>query len=142
MQTILASNPKLKLVQFYTGFQNYDSFKEVLNLIVPGCDRSQIVYWDKRRSHTYVSGPEYFDSDEDDILDVSHEEDRTPPSRTHKLSVEDEFLLTMMNKVLTTVYTDSYFILAMLHVSYSADVLGLGSDDTALSSLGNKCFTA
>ena len=58
MQTILASNPKLKLVQFYTGFQNYDIFKEVLNLIVPGCDRSQIVYWDNRRSHMYVSGPE------------------------------------------------------------------------------------
>ena len=96
MQTILASNPKLKLVQFYTGFQNYDIFKEVLNLIVPGCDRSQIVYWDNRHSHTYVSGPEYFDSDEDDILDVSDEEDRAPPSRTHKLSVEDEFLLTMM----------------------------------------------
>ena len=96
MQTILASNPKLKLVQFYTGFQNYDIFKEVLNLIVPGCDRSQIVYWDNRRSHTYVSGPEYFDSDEDDIFDVSDEEEGTPPSRTHKLSVEDEFLLTMM----------------------------------------------
>ena len=53
---------------------------------------------DNRRSHTYVSGPEYFDSDEDDILDVSdEEEDEAPPSKTHKLSVEDEyFLLTMM----------------------------------------------
>ena len=40
----------------------------------------------------------------------------------------------LWNNVLTTVYTDSYFILAMFHVSYSADVLGLGSDDTALSS--------
>ena len=48
----------------------------------------------------------------------------------------------LWNNVLTTVYTDSYFTLAMLHVSYSADVLGLGSDDTALSSLSNKCFTA
>ena len=48
----------------------------------------------------------------------------------------------LWDNVLITVYTDSYFILAMLHVSYSADVLGLGSDDTALSSLGNKCFTA
>ena len=46
MQTILASNPKLKLVQFYTGFQKYDIFKEVLNFIVLGCDRSQIVYWE------------------------------------------------------------------------------------------------
>ena len=29
-------------------------------------------------------------------MDVSDEEDGAPPSRTHKLSVEDEFLLTMM----------------------------------------------
>ena len=48
----------------------------------------------------------------------------------------------LWNNVLTTFYTDSYFILAMRHVSYSADVLGLGSDDTSLSSLGNKCFSA
>ena len=48
----------------------------------------------------------------------------------------------LWNNVLTTVYTDSYFIQAMLHVSYSADVLCLGSDDTVLSSLGNKCCTA
>ena len=98
MQMILASNPKMKLVQFYTGFQNYELFKEVLNLIVPGCDRSNIVYWDNRRSHTYVSGPEYFDSDEDDIFDMSDEEgdDTVPPSRSHKLSVEDEFFLTMI----------------------------------------------
>ena len=82
MQTILVSNPKLKLVQFYTRFQNYDIVKEVLNLIVPGCDRSQIVYWYNRRSHTYVSGPEYLDSDEDDILDVTDEEDAAPPSRS------------------------------------------------------------
>ena len=70
----------------------------MLNLIVPGCDRSSIVYWDNRRSHTYVSGPEYFDSDEDDILDMSDDEsdDAVPPSRTHKLSVEDEFLLAVM----------------------------------------------
>ena len=45
----------------------------------------------------------------------------------------------LWNNILTTVYTDSYFI---LHVSYSVDVLGLGTDDTELSSLGNKCFTA
>ena len=98
MNIVLASNPKMKLVQFYTGFPNYEIFKEVLNLIVPGCDRSSIVYWDNRRSHTYVSGPEYFDSDEDDILDMSDDEgdDAVPPSRTHKLSVEEEFLLTMM----------------------------------------------
>ena len=64
----------MELLQFYTVFQNYELFKEVLNLIVPGCDRSNIVYWDNRRSHTYVSGPEYFDSDEGDIFDMSDEE--------------------------------------------------------------------
>ena len=100
MQMILASNPKMKLVQFYTGFQNYELCKEVLNLIVPSCDIvfSNIVYWDNRHSHTYVSGPEYFDSDEDDIFDMSDEEgdETVPPSRSHKLSVEDEFFLTMI----------------------------------------------
>lgn len=87
----------MKLVQFYTGFQNHELFKEVLNLIVLGCDRSNIVYWDNRCSHTYVSGPEYFDSDDDDIFDMIDEEgDDTVPPRSHKLSVEDEFFLTMI----------------------------------------------
>ena len=75
----------MELVQFYTGFQNYELFKEVLNLIVHGCDRSNIVYRDNRRSHTYVSGPEYFDLDEGDIFEMSDEEgyDTVPPSRSH-----------------------------------------------------------
>ena len=39
-----------------------------------GFHRSNIVYWDNRHSHTYMSAPEYFDIDEDGILDMSDEE--------------------------------------------------------------------
>ena len=45
-----------------------------------------------------MSAPEYFDSDDDDILDMSDEkgDDTLPHSRTHKLSAEDGFSLTMI----------------------------------------------
>ena len=99
IEVLKSSKPKLKLFQFYTGFNNYAIFKHVLELIVPDSDRKNINYWDRRSSKSYISGFELFDSDDDgDILFDSDEDDgrEKPPKRTHKLSVEDEFLLSLM----------------------------------------------
>ena len=94
---IAFSNPKLKLMQFYTGFQNYDIFKNVLELIVPNQDRSNIFYWDSRATGVYMCGTDIFDSDEPQEVDSDDsDDDVTQPTRTHRLSVEDEFLLTMI----------------------------------------------
>ena len=87
------------MFQFYTGFNNYAIFKHFLELIAPDSDRKNINYWDRRSSKS-ISGFELFDSDDDgDILFDSDEDDdrKEPPKRTHiKLSVEDEFLLSLM----------------------------------------------
>ena len=55
IEVLKSSKPKLKLFQFYTGFNNYAIFKHVLELIVPDSDRKTINYWDRRSSKPYIS---------------------------------------------------------------------------------------
>ncbi|XP_045165921.1 uncharacterized protein LOC123529598 [Mercenaria mercenaria] len=99
MNNIVHSNPKLNLLRFYTGFATIAVFNTVLELIVPKKDRSSITYWDRRKSSSYTSGAEYFESDYEMSESESSDEedfDASQASRTYKLSLEDEFLLTVM----------------------------------------------
>lgn len=99
IHNIVHSNPKQNLLRFYTGFATISVFNTILELIVPKKDRSLITYWDRRKCNSFTCGAEYFESDyEMSDSDTSDEEecDTSQSSRTYKLSLEDEFLLTVM----------------------------------------------
>ena len=85
--------------RFYTGFPNYEIFSTVLDLLVPNGDRNSIKYYDHRNKNQYKQAADFFDSDldESELSDESQSGDLSKAlPRKHILSVEDEFLLTLM----------------------------------------------
>lgn len=88
----------------FTGFKGYEKFRQVLNFVLPGLDRSRLIYWNtKGANDRRIDTKILFDSDSDDDSDdtsssssQSIDECDVPVSRKHILPVEDEFLLVMM----------------------------------------------
>lgn len=100
IHNIVHSNPKQHLLRFYTGFASLSVFKTVLELIVPKKDSTLIQYWDRHQSNYFTCGTDYFESDNEmsGSAGASDEEgcDSSQSSRIDNLSLEDEFLLTIM----------------------------------------------
>ena len=87
------------LFKFYTGFNDYKLFTAVLELLVPDQDRDHITYYDTRNKEHSVTSSDLMDSEVD--KDSDSDSDAEPATvnrkkRIHSLSVENEFLLTLM----------------------------------------------
>ncbi len=105
-QLIEKSKTRKKLFQVYTGWPNYQKFKEMLKVILPDFNRKHIRYYDSRCKDIIA----LFDSDSAGEGSESDEE-YMKRKHIHSLSVEDEFLLTLMklrlgliNTVLATMF--------------------------------------
>ncbi len=97
---------EIKLYSHFTGFRNYCQFKEFLEFVLPGLNRSKLVYWGTARAKsnlidtTLLFSTPKFDNLESDNNVVDDDDDdndaHRDASRGHKLDIEDEFILFMM----------------------------------------------
>ncbi|KXJ29340.1 uncharacterized protein LOC110249334 [Exaiptasia diaphana] len=96
---------KTDYISHLTGFKSYERFMEVLEFVLPGLDRSKIIYCDTvAASETQIDMSVLFDSDkttdsseDSQLVDSENTDDLLETNaRDHKLPVEDEFLMFMM----------------------------------------------
>lgn len=84
---------------YYTGFANYEKFKEILQFVVPNEDRSYIVrYGSKLKPELRITADQLFSADVDRTCLPYSQVQRTPcrKARPGKLTLEDEFLLFLI----------------------------------------------
>ena len=85
----------------FTGFSSHGELINILQFLLPNLDRKQLIYWDSEaRKNSVIDTERLFDGDLDDPDDINDKEEQnkstfTRPT-THKLAVEDEYLLVLM----------------------------------------------
>lgn len=95
-----------KLFRQYTCFNNYEDFKNSLLFLLPGLNRKQLIYWGTNAAKSRLIDTEKLFEEERDIfeneLEESDDECETYETKkcltrsVHKLSIEDEYLMTLM----------------------------------------------
>ena len=86
-----------KFLKHFTGFDSHSEFTNSLNFILPGQDRTQIVYKHTAAAKSRAVDPsKLFGSDSDGEQEKMCEPNVLHHRLNHKLCVEDEFLLVLM----------------------------------------------
>lgn len=99
---LLGKRRKNSLLSLQDLFTRYIDFKNTLLFLLPGLDRKRLVYWNSKKAKSRVIDTEKLfdeeDSDHDEYLadEYCDEEQSGLTRHSHKLSVEDEFLMVMM----------------------------------------------
>ena len=95
----LTPKKKEKLSTHFTGFNSPSEFMNASQFLLPNLDRRLVISWDSEaRKNTVIDTETTFDSDCDNSDDFSSEENNdslTCPA-THKLPVEDKYLLVLL----------------------------------------------
>jgi len=98
------SSNELKLFSHFTGFNSYAEFIDTLRFLLPDLDRKKLSYWDSAAGKsTVIDCEKLFEEgfeevnveDDGEEIEANYTASMTRPS-SHKLPVQDEFLMVMM----------------------------------------------
>lgn len=93
---------EVKLFTHFTGFNSYEDFDNSLQFVLPGLDRTRLIYWQtKQRISSTIDTEKLFEFDsteaEGQSAEMTDDEGFQNDTRdAHKLPVEDEYLLLLM----------------------------------------------